>query len=192
MTKIYISGPMTGFPDYNYPAFFEAESRLQFLLQNATVLNPARIDDNEEVKFQHDRIYYIRKSIELILEATHVYVLPGWEKSEGAKLEIAIGKELGLTFIGENVDVVEEENIFELAQKLVSTDRRKQYGPPDQHLKDVGRIWGAILQIEDISPTKVALMMTGLKLARESFAPKKDNRVDAIGYIHIADILSNK
>jgi hypothetical protein len=190
MTKIYISGPMTGYPEYNYPAFFEAESHLAFELSDVNILNPARIDDGEEQKFQHERIYYIRKSIELLLEATHIFVLPGWEKSEGAKLEIAIAKELGLKFLGNPVDV--DDDIFEIAKNLVAGDRQKQYGPPAQNLMDIGRIWGALLQIDDISPTMVALMMTGLKLAREAHAPKKDNLVDAIGYIHIVDLLANK
>lgn len=35
----------------------------------------------------------------------------------------------------------------------------------------------------DLPPSLVALMMVNLKLSRESHAPKRDNRVDAIGYM---------
>ncbi len=206
--KIYISGPMTGYPDYNYPAFFKAEENLKkeysYILNypNIKILNPARIDDDESEKFTKKRSYYMLKSIEMLLDATHIFVLPEWNRSKGAKLEIALANEFNLGFLGTPISYYEiesiigeidsthdESNIFDIAKKLVSNDRQKQYGPPEQHLTDVGRIWGALLQIEDISPQKVALMMTGLKLARETFCPKKDNRVDAIGYLYITDLL---
>jgi hypothetical protein len=190
--SIYISGPMTGLPQYNYPAFFEVENILKSKYKfnkNLVILNPARIDDGSEYKFNHSRAYYIRKSIEMLLKATDIYVLKGWQDSEGAKLEIAIAKELKLRFIKEPVDDIYDDDIFELAKKLVTNDRLQQYGHPSKNFKDIGRIWGAILQIDDISASKVALMMAGLKLARESFLPKKDNRVDAVGYLHIADML---
>jgi hypothetical protein len=36
---------------------------------------------------------------------------------------------------------------------------------------------------KEISPEQVALCMVTLKVAREVFSPKRDNLVDAIGYL---------
>ena len=39
MTRVYIAGPMTGLPDFNYPAFNAAAAKLRAL--GLEVLNPA-------------------------------------------------------------------------------------------------------------------------------------------------------
>jgi hypothetical protein len=194
--NIYISGPMTGIKDYNYPEFFKMEEYLvdSKRFEREEIRNPARIDDDESIKFTKTRSYYIRKSIEMILDCEYYTLLPGWHLSLGAKLEVSIAQELQLTFLANpwccsvfppstDLDIMKE------AAKLVSHDRQSQYGHPVEHFTDVGRIWGSILRIPDISPQKIGLMMTGLKIARESFKHKDDNLVDAIGYIKTVDII---
>lgn len=182
---------MTGLPEYNYPAFFECERMLKEKFPLALILNPARIDEGLAEKYSNSREHYIRKSIELVLQATDIWLLPGWEKSQGAILEFEIGRELGLNFHGE-VYNKPEMTILEEAAFLTDHTRQEQYGPPVDHFTDVGRIWGAILRIDDIPPAKIGLMMAGLKLARESFKPKYDNRLDAIGYVLLADKIQNE
>jgi len=73
------------------------------------------------------------------------------------------------------------EDLIRLAIDLVNTDRQKDYDHPYDNFKRIARIWSAILSIE-ITPEQVALCMVGVKIARESHAPKDDNIVDGVGY----------
>lgn len=191
---------MTGIAEYNYPAFFELEEHLVINagFARSEIRNPARIDDGESLKFTRTREHYIRKSIELILECGYYTLLPGWEKSAGARLEVNIAQELGLTCLanpwcmGPYVWKDQGFDIMKEAASLVDGARQAQYGHPVEHFTDVGRIWGAILRIDDILPQKVGLMMAGLKMARESFKHKTDNLVDMIGYVKTIDIIEKK
>ncbi|MGA2264149.1 MAG: DUF6378 domain-containing protein [Acidobacteriota bacterium] len=73
-------------------------------------------------------------------------------------------------------------SILEEARKVVSGARMRQYGLPEDCLVKIGRVWGALLGIPDIPPRAVCHMMTGLKMVRDVFEPKRDNSVDAVGY----------
>ena len=42
MKHIYIAGPMRGYPEFNFPAFYAAEERLR--ARGHAVFNPARRD----------------------------------------------------------------------------------------------------------------------------------------------------
>ena len=94
MAIIYLAGPMTGIEDYNYPAFLEAAR----LLRKAghTVLNPAELFD-ENMKLP--RTVYMKYGIKNLISAEFVAVLPGWENSRGAKLEVDVARECGLPVI---------------------------------------------------------------------------------------------
>lgn len=91
---IYLSGPMTGLPDYNRPAFDKVAKELR--AQGKSVFNPADIGPKENIM---PRAWYMRKDLEGLMKSDSVYVLPGWDTSEGAKLEVAIAKELELPII---------------------------------------------------------------------------------------------
>ena len=94
MPIIYLSGPMSGIPDYNHQEFNAAAERLRGF--GLTVINPA------EQPEQGTWIDYMRHDIKLLLDAHVVAVLPGWEKSTGAKLEVAIARELGMPVLMAN------------------------------------------------------------------------------------------
>lgn len=87
--RVYISGPMTGLKDYNYPAFnFMAK---QLREDGHSVCNPAEFFNGEA---DRTRSEYIRESVVQLLECDMVVTLPGWELSEGASLEVQIAREL--------------------------------------------------------------------------------------------------
>lgn len=88
--KVYISGPMEGVVDLNFPAFNEAERQLRRLGFN--VLNPARHGQGDEGK-----AYYMRRAIHDVLAADSLALLPDWERSTGARLEVSIAEMLGLS-----------------------------------------------------------------------------------------------
>jgi glycosyltransferase involved in cell wall biosynthesis len=91
---IYLSGPMTGLPDYNRPAFERVAEELR--AQGKSVFNPGDIGPKENIM---PRAWYMRKDLDALMRSDSVYLLPGWETSEGAKLEVAIAKELELPVV---------------------------------------------------------------------------------------------
>lgn len=105
--------------------------------------------------------------------------------------EIDLGKKYK-ELIDKHVEKDEVEDILEEARKLVKGNRHASYGSAADNFTDIGKIWGVLLGIDDISPDKVALCMAGLKLAREKFKHKRDNLVDLAGYSMLAnDIAEN-
>jgi hypothetical protein len=83
--RIYIAGKMTGLPDFNYPAFNEAAAALRAL--GYDVCNPAETDGGSSHK---SREFYLREALKLLLECDHMALLPGWETSEGVRLEMFV------------------------------------------------------------------------------------------------------
>jgi hypothetical protein len=89
--RVYIAGPMTGLPDFNYPAFFKAEEQLQ--AAGYEPINPARADGREGCSSWLD---YMRAALRDVANADGIAYLPGWAESRGAALEKRIGDDLGL------------------------------------------------------------------------------------------------
>lgn len=88
---IYLSGPMTGLPEWNYPAFNEAAAYLR--AKGYEVFNPAEIFGGET---HLPREVYMKEDIRALLNCDTVMMLQGWQDSEGAKLEFQIAKQIGL------------------------------------------------------------------------------------------------
>lgn len=86
--RVYISGPMTGLVDLNFPAFNEAER----LLREAghEPINPARHGRGEPWQF------YMRMALLDLADTEGVALLDNWRHSRGARLEYKIARELGL------------------------------------------------------------------------------------------------
>ena len=91
---VYLSGPMTGLPDYNRPAFDKLAADIR--AEGKTDFNPAEVGERDVIR---TRSWYMRKDIEALLKSDSVHVLQGWEKSEGAKLEIEIARQLELPIV---------------------------------------------------------------------------------------------
>ena len=97
--KIYIAGPMTGYEDWNFPAFFEAERQLLEL--GYEVINPAHNDGStyEEAlasanSGKHSWGWYMRRDLKHVLGVDMVCLLPDWKTSKGALLEVEVAKAL--------------------------------------------------------------------------------------------------
>lgn len=104
MTTIYIAGPMSGIKDWNFPAFFKAEAELEAL--GYKVINPAHNDgatvqDALESAGPVDRpnnlwSWYMRRDLPHVMEADLLCLLPGWQNSKGASLEVHVAKAIGI------------------------------------------------------------------------------------------------
>lgn len=128
--RIYISGPMTGKPDLNCPAFDAAEKRLRE--HGHFVINPAELSamfgTAEEVANSFQYLYDNRKAfqgspeacgfraemmklaqsvmdadIAAVRSCDAIYLLRGWENSRGAKKELAEALECKLQVMQEGV-----------------------------------------------------------------------------------------
>jgi hypothetical protein len=82
---VYLSGPMSGLPDNNWPAFKQATMDLRSA--GFTVISPHETIQTAEGAAWTD---CLRADIAAMLEAEAIILLPGWPKSRGARLELHI------------------------------------------------------------------------------------------------------
>lgn len=87
--RLYLSGPMTGYEEFNYPAFHKAAARLREA--GYIVENPAEVGHPGM-----DYIDLIREDIRIILEVEGVATLEGWWHSRGAHMETSVAGILNL------------------------------------------------------------------------------------------------
>jgi hypothetical protein len=84
------------------------------------------------------------------------------------------------------------KSILQEAEDIVNGARAQAYGDPTVMGKRIGKIWSAILGVDEITPAQVQLCMMGLKIARECNKPGRDNRVDMAGYAQVLDRVTEK
>lgn len=110
--KIYLAGPMRGHPEFNFPAFHRAAAKLRS--EGFDVFNPAENDEKtigadfskdyptgDEDVLAKNTGFTIRHALWadlrfLCQQADAIALLPGWEKSSGARAELATAEALGL------------------------------------------------------------------------------------------------
>lgn len=88
--------------------------------------------------------------------------------------------------------VTSKTSILQEADAIAGQDRSRDYGHPYENHRRIADIWSVLLEKKltaPIEPREVALLMIGLKLAREVNTPKRDNMVDAAGYIKCVDMI---
>ena len=105
--RIYLAGPMRGYPAFNFPRFHREAQLLRSM--GHTVLSPAEEDEangfepegmtgNENLA---DLGFNLRQALAYDLDyicndAEAVVVLPRWHQSSGAKAEVATARALGI------------------------------------------------------------------------------------------------
>lgn len=92
MSPVYLSGPMSGIVDHNYPMFNRVAANLR-KHRGAVVYNPA---ENFGGQLGLPRAEYMRQDISHVLACACIVVLPGWDSSTGARLEVNMAHELDL------------------------------------------------------------------------------------------------
>jgi hypothetical protein len=208
----YLSGPMQGVAEHNFPAFYHAEAVLR--AKGYLVLNPAR---NFGGRVDLPREQYIREDVALLVKSDEVWVLPGWQGSEGAKLEVAIAVATGIPVIdyesqtrilphialnllttspagcvvvssGTATTTETAESICAEADRAVSTAKRSLYGHPRENFAHTAKLWSAYKGVE-FSLRDVAILMMLLKLSRAHHQVTRDTLVDVCGYAKTIAIL---
>ena len=105
---IYIAGPMTGLPNFNFESFDEAKHWLQTAMGRENVISPADMDrelglepdENGDIQ-GFDYKAAIRRCCDAICDCDAIYMLIGWENSKGARMEHALAVCLGMDIIYE-------------------------------------------------------------------------------------------
>ena len=83
--RIYLSGPMRSYPEFNYPAFHKAAVELRGA--GHTVWSPAENDTWDGTESGMFRTINMDLSV-VVNWAEAVVVLPGWTDSTGARAEV--------------------------------------------------------------------------------------------------------
>ena len=94
MTTLYIAGPMTGLPEFNYPAFRAAQADLE--AAGYDVLNPVDVDTTGTTDDERTWEWYMRRTLKMMLDADAIATLPGWRNSRGAVVEVDLGARIGI------------------------------------------------------------------------------------------------
>jgi len=102
--RLYLAGPMTGFEDFNFPAFNKMAVDLRAI--GYVVENPAQHGVVDDVEWCD----YMAYDLTRLGLCGIVAVLPGWENSKGARLEVHIARELGMPVVNAH-DLVTREAI---------------------------------------------------------------------------------
>lgn len=102
--RIYVAGPMRGRPDQNRRAFLDAEEFL--FARGYSVVNPVKVGadfarmNGAPVERLDEDPSLLRRCMEhelrLVGRCHEIYLLRGWETSEGARRECAAALALGL------------------------------------------------------------------------------------------------
>jgi nucleoside 2-deoxyribosyltransferase len=198
--KLYLSGPMRGYPKMNFPEFHDAAEHLRHL--GYEVISPAEIDEAEGAEPIHGLADYVRRlpgfmerDLMLIDQCDGIATLDGWEKSTGARIECAHARSMGKE-IKDYLDWVAQggplnkpgESILEEAQRIVNGPRRETYGHPKDHHARTAAMWGAYLGIE-FKPEWVGVLFILDKLVRERNAHTRDNLTDIAGYAQVVQLI---
>jgi hypothetical protein len=93
MSRVYISGPMTGLPDLNFPAFHAEAARLRAL--GYEVVNPAEINTDAGLSWHQ----CMRSDIRALCDCDSLALMPGWQRSSGAHLELHVAHRLGIEVV---------------------------------------------------------------------------------------------
>lgn len=99
---VYLGGPMSGVPDYNFPHFREAAENLRS--KDIRVISPAELDEERGIKPDPNGMalstdewaVVMLDDLARIVHVDAVVVLPGWENSKGASIEVQWARALSI------------------------------------------------------------------------------------------------
>ena len=110
---IYISGPMTGLPEFNFPEFERVAQMLR--AKGLKVVSPHEVahDDGGTAGSLSKEEYLRGDLIAMLQECNSIVLLKGWENSWGANLEVHVAKQLAfhIFFIDESEGILVLANI---------------------------------------------------------------------------------
>lgn len=166
----YLSGPMRGHTNNNYPAFESAEERL--VKSGRFVISPARLgevgvwNDNKETAWNK---YMVRDIIAVAL-STEIALLPGYEGSKGASMELAVAEAVGASKV--YLDKIRFDGLVFFAEPLPIEWRLREV-PPEPELGKLD-VTFTIETYDGDTGDILAAPMTSRRVAAEAVAMIKE------------------
>jgi hypothetical protein len=78
----------------------------------------------------------------------------------------------------------DRDRILRTARELISGDRERDYGSAAVGFERTGKMWAAILGLDEVTAEQVAMCMAALKISRLCATPNHDESwVDGVGYL---------
>lgn len=161
MKKIYLSGPMSGIPEFNAPAF--AAYAAKYRAEGFEVVSPPELDAETD-DFAYESC--IKRDMRVLVDAgvQALYMLPGWQKSKGANLEKLLAELTGIPcFDAETGEVVMET----VVEKVTQTAPRQTMPKDSIERKNVPLATGVI----DYFPAALAAVARLSKYGNDKHNP---------------------
>lgn len=82
-----------------------------------------------------------------------------------------------------SIDWTNADEVIAEAVRVTSSERGIDYDTPEDNFARIATVWNVLLDETDhITEGDVARCMIAVKLVRDAHTPKRDNRVDLVGY----------
>lgn len=101
--KIYISGKITGTDDY-MQRFEKVENTLNNMFPGVSIINPAKVNAAMPIDTTYDQ--YMAMSFTMLDMCDTIYMMSGWEHSNGARKEKLRAEILGLNVLYQTIEEV--------------------------------------------------------------------------------------
>lgn len=182
---LYLAGRMRGIEKFNFPKFHSCAALLRE--QGWDVFNPAEHDESRGFDPSKDEPaplwQYLVHDLPEVCKRDAIAMIPGWEESQGACIELSVARQLGkLVLNAETGKLWEPEPILDEAKRLVTGERQAQYGHPSEDFARTAGMWSSLFGW-DVQAHQVAMAMICVKLSRIQQTPsKRDSWCDAAGY----------
>lgn len=211
--SVYLAGPMRGHPDNNIHAFRAAADELR--ARGLEVVSPVELDDEEGFDHTSQELSeeqydaFLKRDIIRILsdDIDALVMLPEWENSKGAALEVHVSRELGrrvFSFVdGEQIkrpsdyQPPSDENILEEADRLIGDSGEASRGHPYDDFVRTARIFtstldGYLKPGAEVQPWHVPLMMIGVKISRQVNNPTRRGWRNIAGYARTGEMVDEQ
>lgn len=136
--KFYLAGPMSGYPQFNFPLFISAAADLR--ARGYEIVSPAELDaengidkeamastDGDASRLSQTWGDMLARDVKIVADQVDgIILLPGWEKSRGARLETFVAVLSGHKFYEYSEQtcddtLLELDPIFVLNEIVIST-----------------------------------------------------------------------
>lgn len=183
--QVYLSGPMSGYPDLNFPEFDRVAKQIRD--SGKTVYSPAEhpVPGVHTTDSSEGYRHYLPPDVQAVCKSESIALLSGWSASKGSQIELAVARTIGMPVL--DAYTMEPLTIDQEAHAYVYGARRSTYGHPAE---DYGRT-AAIVNLrlghklkESLTAVDCIQIMQAVKLSRLMQTPgHHDSLVDLIGYL---------
>jgi nucleoside 2-deoxyribosyltransferase len=92
--KLYLAGPMTGYPEHNWPLFRQKAAELREA--GYEVVDASTCNGTYKEALAKGYLECMKTDLQAMLTCDGVALLPGWESSKGACIEQGLASALGM------------------------------------------------------------------------------------------------